>query len=74
MTSRRDFLKTSVFILAGLTAGANAGFMRDKNAKVFTTRRPLLKDRKFVSKSIENIINEVKNNVKNDKLVWMFEN
>ena len=74
MTSRRDFLKTSGLVLAGLTAGANAGFMKDKYAEVFTTNRPPLKERKFVSKSIENIIDEVKTNVKNNELIWMFEN
>jgi meiotically up-regulated gene 157 (Mug157) protein len=74
MTSRRDFLKTSGLIITGFAVGANANPLRNEKLFSLTTRRPPLNERKFVSKAIEDTINEIKANVKNDELVWMFEN
>lgn len=40
----------------------------------FVSRRPPLKDRKFVSKAVEAKIAEVKSAIKDKELGWMFEN
>jgi meiotically up-regulated gene 157 (Mug157) protein len=76
MTSRRDFLKTSGLIITGLAVGAKASPLpiMDKKTTSFATKRPPLSERKFVSKAVEDAINEVKANIKNEQLAWMFEN
>lgn len=40
----------------------------------YTSMRPALKDRKFVSPIIEKVIEETKQKIKNPKLGWLFEN
>ena len=40
----------------------------------FVSKRPSLKDRKFVSKAVEAKIAEVKSAIKDKELAWMFEN
>ena len=76
MASRRDFLKTSGVLISGLALGAAAGPIKGVTMPVttFETKRPPLKDRKFVSSEVEKLIEEVKSKVNNDELVWMFEN
>jgi len=76
MTSRRDFLKASGILLTGLAVGAKASplSMVKKNSIGFESKRPPLSQRKFVSKSVEQAITEIKSNVKNEELSWMFEN
>ncbi len=73
MPSRRDFIKTSGLAVAGLSL---SGFklpviVQDDN---FISKRPTLNQRKFVSEAVENKINEVKKDISNRKLAWMFEN
>jgi hypothetical protein len=74
MATRRDFIKTSGLILAGFAAGAKANTTTDKNYIDFPSKRPPLRERKFLSNAVEETINEIKTNVKNMELVWMFEN
>lgn len=69
--NRRDFIK-----YAGLTA-TSLSFIQKSNAfstTEFESKRPPLKDRKFVSKAVEAKIEEVKSAIKDKELVWMFEN
>lgn len=73
MTSRRDFLKTSGLALAGLSvSGIKApGFiMRDE----YKSKRPAPGERKFTSTAIEEKIAEIKKDIKDKKLAWIFEN
>ena len=73
MTSRRDFLKTSGMALAGLSlSGVKApGFiMRDE----YKSKRPTPGERKFTSTAIEEKIAEIKNDLHDKKLAWIFEN
>ncbi len=42
--------------------------------KKYESNRPAPEKRKFTSKSVENIIKEVKSNLKNRELAWLFEN
>lgn len=68
---RRDFLTTSVMTATAVLL-ANK---RDVFAQTdFVSRRPALKDRKFVSKAVEAKIGEVKAAIKDRELAWMFEN
>jgi hypothetical protein len=45
-----------------------------KTANPFISQRPLLKDRRFTSKAVEEKILEIKSNLKDKELAWMFEN
>lgn len=68
---RRDFISNSVI-------AASAFLFADKiNASSqteFVSKRPPIKDRKFVSKAVEARIAEVKAVIKDKELAWMFEN
>jgi uncharacterized protein len=74
MTSRRNFIKTSGIILTGLAVGAKAAPLKIKKNTGLTTKRPPVSERKFVSRAVEEAISEIKANVKNEDLAWMFEN
>lgn len=73
MTTRRDFIKTSGLALAGLS-------IKKLNAKPilalqnYQSKRPPLNKRKFVSEAVEAKITEIKNNVSNKEISWLFEN
>ena len=80
MTSRRDFLKTGGLALAGLSFGGFResiplgkvpGFIIQKE---FKSNRPAPGERKFTSKAIEEKIAEIKKDVKDKELAWIFEN
>lgn len=68
---RRDFLLNSTFATAGLMF---ADKLNAFNLSEFQSKRPALKDRKFVSKAVEAKITEVKAVIKDKELAWMFEN
>ncbi len=77
MTSRRNFIKKSAL---GLTALAvNPSWAKGKittsgQAGKYVSRRPPVSERKFVSRAVETTITRVKSKIKDEKLVWMFEN
>jgi uncharacterized protein len=68
---RRDFITNSAIAATGL-------FFADKITAFpltdFVSKRPALKDRKFVSSAVEAKIAEVKSSIKDKELAWMFEN
>lgn len=68
---RRDFLTNSAIAAASVLLADKFGFAQ--NAE-FVSRRPPLKERKFVSKAVEAKIAEVKSAIKDKELAWMFEN
>jgi len=73
MPTRRDFIKTSGLALAGLS-------IKKINAKPilalqnYQSKRPPLDKRKFTSQAVEAKITEIKNNVSNKEISWLFEN
>lgn len=79
MKSRRDFLKTSGLALAGLSF-SNKLFADTKinnsgsTLLPFQSKRPNLSERKFVSPAVEAKIEEMKKEIKDDELAWLFEN
>ncbi|MDR1557903.1 MAG: glycoside hydrolase family 125 protein [Tannerellaceae bacterium] len=82
MTTRRNFLKSGAFSLAGLMAGqqvyaaSGAGTPATKAGRSdsFVTKRPAPEARKFVSKIVDETIAGYKKRIKDPKLAWMFEN
>ncbi len=69
---RRDFIqKTSLLTATTLMSNKIHSFGKAKN---FPTVRVAENQRKFKSLAVENIIEEVKKNVKNDEMTWLFEN
>jgi uncharacterized protein len=71
MISRRNFLKTTAAVSAGLAIGANKmpAFIYE-----FESKRPIPANRKFVSDAVEAKIKEVKSFISDDELGWLFEN
>lgn len=75
MTTRRDFLKNTGLLIGGLSfSNLTVGKHFEEDAKKLISKRPPLKERKFNSLIVEEIIKEVKSNLKNNELSWMFEN
>jgi meiotically up-regulated gene 157 (Mug157) protein len=73
MVSRKDFLKTGGMAALGLASG-KAPFNPKKNRPQYQSKRPAPSDRNFTSKAVEKAIKEVKKNITDPKLAWMFEN
>ncbi len=73
MPSRRNFIKTSSLAIAGLSL-SNLSFTKSFAPKSFLSNRPPISERKFVSEAIEAKIAEMKKAIKDEELVWLFEN
>lgn len=81
MTSRRDFIKKSGLAIAGITLGNEliTAEVRNPSQSLFNqnnfiSKRPKLSERKFVSESVEAKIIEVKKEIADEELGWLFEN
>ena len=68
---RRDFITNSALAATGFLF---ADKLNAFNLPEFTSKRPPIKDRKFISKAVEAKIAEVKSVIKDKELAWMFEN
>ncbi|MDR1720482.1 MAG: glycoside hydrolase family 125 protein [Dysgonamonadaceae bacterium] len=79
MITRRNFLKNSGLGLAAATLG-NVGDLFPNTNRIasqsadYACLRPAVADRNFTSKAVEATITQVKKQLKNPKLAWMFEN
>src|ERR1035437_4328292 len=74
MTDRRTFVKTAGLAIAGLALGIK-GYPASLLSNVdFTSMRPILKNRKFTSKAVEETIATVKKAIADPELAWLFEN
>ncbi|MCF8451446.1 MAG: glycoside hydrolase family 125 protein [Taibaiella sp.] len=71
MERRKFIIKSSMAASAVLLSGYTSVFAADSN---FPTVRVAAKKRKFSSKAVERVINEVKSGISNKELAWMFEN
>jgi meiotically up-regulated gene 157 (Mug157) protein len=73
MPNRRDFIKTSAILFAGLNS---FGFKLPSSGSIilFDSNRPGITKRNFVSEAIDAEISSVKNNIADEELAWMFEN
>jgi len=78
MITRRDFLKTGSLGLATVAlAGKNTVLAETSsifNPTEYVSKRPELSKRNFTSKAVEETIKQVKRQLKDPKLAWMFEN
>lgn len=76
MTSRRKFLYTGGLGLLGVSMAQSAVGSRllDFQLEAYPSKRPLLAQRKFTSPAVESLIQQVKGQIKNPKLAWLFEN
>ncbi len=73
MPSRRDFIKTSGLALAGLSI-SKINMEPIFALEDYQSKRPPLDKRKFTSQAVEAKIAEIKNNVSNKEISWLFEN
>src|ERR1035437_1303545 len=74
MTDRRTFVKTAGLAISGLALGMK-GYPASLLSNVdFTSMRPILKNRKFTSKAVEETIATVKKAIADPELAWLFEN
>jgi len=70
---RRALIKNAGIIFTGMALMPRTAIGRRYDA-LFISQRPLLKDRRFTSKAIEEKILAVKEALKDKELAWMFEN
>jgi meiotically up-regulated gene 157 (Mug157) protein len=73
MITRRNAMKMTTLAAAGLAAGITPTYSAMQQQK-FTSLRPPLKERKFISDAVEGTIASVKPKIKDDELRWLFEN
>ena len=74
MITRRNFLKAGGMGLAAMAlTGKETVFAQTKQAG-YISKRPELSKRNFTSKAVEETIVQVKKQLKDPKLAWMFEN
>jgi meiotically up-regulated gene 157 (Mug157) protein len=76
MRTRREFIKNSALVAGGLVISSNtiAGNVFKPASAGYTSNRPKPELRKFTSSAVERTIAEVKVNIANPELAWMFEN
>jgi meiotically up-regulated gene 157 (Mug157) protein len=81
MTTRRKFLRTGAFSLAGLMVGERMRASANTSARTqamaaagLVSKRPAPGARKFTSNIVDETIAAYKARIKDDKLAWMFEN
>jgi uncharacterized protein len=72
MYNRRQFIKTSGLLTAGILLAGTDALAVDK--KVLISMRPKPADRKFSSKAVEEVISQMKTKITDEELYWMFEN
>ncbi|SIP90858.1 hypothetical protein SAMN05880574_10256 [Chryseobacterium sp. RU37D] len=71
MLDRRSFIKKSSLGLGFLAVPASAKIFYTDD---FISKRPDISKRKFTSEAVENTIKQIKNNITDPELGWMFEN
>lgn len=75
MLNRKTFIKHSGMAAAALAMQRMPGFaMASITGNEFTSNRPPVNERKFISEAVEQKIIEAKKRIKDKELAWMFEN
>lgn len=72
MTTRRKFIRTSV--IAGTAVSAGIPAFAIKGGSKWTSNRPALRQRRFQSRAVEEIIREIKSFLGDTEIAWLFEN
>ncbi|MHB1050302.1 MAG: glycoside hydrolase family 125 protein [Bacteroidota bacterium] len=73
MLNRRTTLKITAAAAAGLAAGLKPVFAVSTDSR-FVSRRPALKQRRFVSDAVESTIDSVQKLIDDEELRWLFSN
>lgn len=72
MATRKEFIRKSSLLSAGVLLGANQ--LRAGNFWALESKRPPLADRHFRSEAVEEVITQVKKGINNEEMAWLFEN
>jgi meiotically up-regulated gene 157 (Mug157) protein len=72
MTSRRQFLQSTGIVATALMVQKSKGFAFAP--KEFISKRPPLSERKFTSNAVEATIQNIKKQIADPELAWLFEN
>lgn len=72
MKTRRQFIRATSLVTAGMILKPS-GVFASQTAK-FESNRPPLSERKFTSTAVEETIVQVKKQIANPELAWLFEN
>ena len=71
---RRNFILNTGLALAGAYSANIFGNEYLKREDVFLSNRPILKNRTFSSKTVDELIHKLKKEISDPQLAWMFEN
>ncbi len=74
MTDRRKFLKATGLAGGALLAGGAGMMGRTLEGFGYESKRPAVKDRKFISEAVEETIREIQAAIKDPELAWLFGN
>lgn len=72
MNNRRQFLQTAGILTSGILFKESGAFAFARNS--FESKRPVLSERKFTSKAVEDVILKLKKEITDPELGWLFEN
>ena len=72
MNNRRQFLQTAGILASGIFLKESGVFAFGKTS--FESKRPILSERKFTSKAVEDVISNLKKQIADPELAWLFEN
>jgi meiotically up-regulated gene 157 (Mug157) protein len=74
MISRREMIRTTGMAMAGLAAGADRVSAVGSRIQDYTSKRPPVDQRNFISEAVEATMERVKRDIADPELAWMFEN
>ncbi|MFA6129068.1 MAG: glycoside hydrolase family 125 protein [Bacteroidales bacterium] len=74
MVNRRNFIKSTGIIGGVIVAGGAGSLANSWSEFAFESKRPLLKDRKFVSEAVESAIRDIRASIGDPEMGWLFEN
>ena len=72
MPTRKEFIRSTTILSTGLFL--STGKLFASGFSDFETKRPPLVERHFTSDAVEAMIKEIKSNLNNKELTWLFEN
>lgn len=72
MITRREFMEKTTAVAVGLSMAGSV--LKGQTASSFATKRPAAGKRTFVSTAVDQTIAEVKAQIRDPELAWMFEN
>jgi meiotically up-regulated gene 157 (Mug157) protein len=74
MVNRRHFIKSTGLAGGVILAGGSGSFANTLSGFAYESNRPPVKDRKFISESVESVIRDIKASIKDPEMGWLFEN